>query len=79
MRGEVFNLQGRKFFTMGGASSHDISDGILEMDNPNFRIQKRQLDKCDGMYRINHVSWWKEELPLEEDYQNALNNSEKHN
>ena len=24
MRGQVFNLQGKKFFTMGGAKSHDI-------------------------------------------------------
>ena len=36
MRGQVYELNGRKFFTMGGASSHDIQDGILEPDDPDF-------------------------------------------
>ena len=36
MRGQVFELQGRTFFTMGGAQSHDIADGILDMDCPDF-------------------------------------------
>ena len=30
MRGQIYDIQGRTFFTMGGASSHDIQDGILE-------------------------------------------------
>lgn len=29
MRGEIFEFEGLKFFTFGGASSHDIKDGIL--------------------------------------------------
>lgn len=33
MRGQVYNIQGKTFFTMGGASSHDIQDGILEPDD----------------------------------------------
>ncbi len=32
MRGD-FNIEGLNFFTFGGASSHDIQDGILEFDN----------------------------------------------
>ena len=28
MRGEVFDIEGLKFFAFGGASSHDIRDGI---------------------------------------------------
>ena len=36
MRGQAFELQGRTFFTMGGAQSHDIADGILDMDSPDF-------------------------------------------
>ena len=35
-RGQVFDLGGRTFFTMGGASSHDIQDGVLEPDAPDF-------------------------------------------
>ena len=30
MRGQVFTLEGHTFFTMGGASSHDVEDGVLD-------------------------------------------------
>ncbi len=70
-RGQVFNLCGKRFFTMGGASSHDIQDGILEPDDPLFRLKQRTLDARDAMYRVNHFSWWKEELPNKEEYQTA--------
>ena len=36
MRGQVFELAGLTFFTMGGAASHDIEDGILSLDDPSF-------------------------------------------
>lgn len=29
MRGQIFDIEDRSFFTFGGASSHDISAGIL--------------------------------------------------
>ncbi len=60
MRGQVFTINGKTFFTFGGAQSHDISDGILETDDP--RIAEWQYDYCK-MFRINHISWWQEELP----------------
>lgn len=78
MRGQVFALQGKKFFTMGGASSHDIRDGILDPDDPYFTQKRRQLDRQCGMYRISHVSWWAEELPGDAEYEDALRNLEKH-
>ena len=30
MRGQVFEIDGYTFFTMGGAQSHDIANGILD-------------------------------------------------
>ena len=42
-RGQVFNLCGKRFFTMGGASSHDIQDGILEPDDPLFQIGRAHV------------------------------------
>ena len=78
MRGEIYNIDGKTFFTMGGASSHDISDGILEPTAPDFKLTKRKLDTQNAMYRVNHISWWKEELPSDGDYKNALDNLEKH-
>lgn len=32
MRGEIFNIDNKKFFTFGGARAHDIRDGILNID-----------------------------------------------
>lgn len=55
MRGQVFNINGVKIFSMGGASSHD--------------------KEC----RQEFISWWKEELPSNEEYEEGLSNLEKNN
>ena len=74
MRGQVFNLEGHSFFTMGGASSHDIDDGILELDDPDFKRKVNQLNRRMALFRVNHLSWWKEELPCGEEYAEAEKN-----
>jgi len=80
MRGQIFNIEDKIFFAFGGASSHDISAGILEPDDPNFKGKKKRLDKDPFVsYRINHVSWWKRELPSEEEMQEGLDNLQKQN
>ncbi len=74
MRGQIYELQGYRVFTFGGAKSHDISGGILEASDPNLRAKRRKLEKKNELYRINHVSWWKEELPSEEELAEGLRN-----
>lgn len=74
MRGQVYELNGRKFFTMGGASSHDIQDGILEPDDPDFEEKFQQLEQRGALFRVNHRSWWAEELPSEAEYLEARAN-----
>lgn len=54
-RGQVFEIDGKKIFTMGGA------------------------DSVDKHLRIEGRSWWKEELPSQKEYDEALDNLEKHN
>ena len=44
MRGQIYELEGKKIFTFGGASSHDIDGGILELDDPDFKKKKKKLD-----------------------------------
>lgn len=78
MRGYVFELCGKKFFAFGGASSHDIQDGILEpsdyksakelANDYNKRTQRGE------MLRINHMSWWEREMPSREEMDNGINN-----
>lgn len=77
LRGEVYELEGQRFFTMGGASSHDVSDGILEPDDPEFRQHFRRLLAQDALFRVNHLSWWKEELPDQEEYCRARDSLER--
>ena len=45
MRGQVFQLCGKKFFVFGGAKSHDIDGGILDPEAPDFKKKKKELDK----------------------------------
>ncbi len=76
MRGQIYEIEGRKFFTMGGASSHDISGGILEPDDPKFRQKRKRLEISGALYRVNHRSWWAAELPSDEEYRIARANLE---
>ena len=76
MRGQVYEICGKRFFTMGGASSHDIEAGILEPDAPDFKKQRKKLDTQSALYRVNHISWWKEELPCDAEYETATRNLE---
>lgn len=76
-RGQVFELEGRTFFTMGGASSHDATDGILEPDAPDYRSQLKWMRWHNARFRVNHISWWARELPGPEEYEEARRNLER--
>lgn len=78
MRGQVYLIDDKKIFTFGGASSHDISGGILEPDDPDFKSKKKELDQEWISYRINHVSWWKQELPSDTEMEEGLQNLNLH-
>lgn len=54
MRGQVYLIEDKKFFVMGGARS------------------------VDKVYRKEHVSWWKEELPSMNEINEAIDNLDKH-
>ena len=44
MRGQVLTIEGKKIFTFGGAKSHDISGGILELNDPDFYDKRKELE-----------------------------------
>jgi len=79
MRGQVFTIDGKKIFTFGGARSHDISGGILDLEDPDFERKRKELDRGWKPYRINHLSWWTMELPTKEEMEEGLSNLEKAN
>ena len=78
MRGQVFTIAQKKIFTFGGAKSHDISGGILEVDDPDFHKKRKELDRDWIPYRINHLSWWEQELPTQEEMEEGKRNLEVH-
>lgn len=78
MRGEIFTIEDNKFFAFGGASSHDISDGIIDCEDADWREKAKALDKQSKyMYRIKGLSWWEQELPNEDEMQNGVKNLKK--
>ena len=80
MRGQIYTIENRTFFTFGGASSHDISAGILDPYASDFKKKKKHLDKDPlALYRINHISWWERELPNNEEMEIGLENLQKKN
>ena len=76
MRGEIFDIDGKKFFAFGGAKSHDIQDGILNLDEEERIYEYR---KRGAYFRIRDFSWWDLELPTEEEMKNGIKNLEKVN
>ena len=81
MRGHIFDFDGKAFFVMGGASSHDIRDGILDQDDyydpDEFEKIYREWWLANKMFRVNHISWWEQELPSEEEMDFAASNLER--
>jgi len=75
-RGYLFNIDGRKCFAFGGAKSHDIQDGILEVGDDRIRKWRKEYNR---MFRINHVSWWKEEEPSKEEMNLGIKTLEENN
>ena len=83
MRGEVYTINGKKFFAFGGASSHDIKDGILDKakfkSDDEFMQTYKKWWHQNKMFRVKDVSWWEEELPSESEMMNGRSNLDKHN
>lgn len=73
-RGQVFNIDNKLIFSFGGAASHDIRDGILDKNDPKIKRWKKDNSK---EFRINHVSWWKSEMPNEEEMYEGRENLRK--
>lgn len=77
MRGQVFEIEGYTFFTMGGAASHDIQDGILDPAALDFERTYWLKRRLRQMFRVKGVSWWAEEMPSQAEYAEAERNLER--
>ncbi len=77
LRGQVFDIEGYTFFTMGGAASHDIRDGILDPASPTFEKDYWLKRRTRQLFRVKGVSWWAQEVPSEDEYAEAVRNLER--
>lgn len=73
MRGQVFTIEGKTFFTMGGATSHDV-DNLLNPDASEFKTERKKLKASNEFYRVIGKSWWPQELPNAAEYEEAITN-----
>ena len=76
MRGEIFDIDNKMFFSFGGARSHDIQDGILNLDEEEKIYVYR---KRGAYFRIRDYSWWDLELPTQDEMKNGIKNLERVN
>lgn len=78
MRGEMFDIAGKKIFTFGGARSHDIWN-LVDPHSDNYWDIVDSIDNKNEFYRELGISWWEEEVPTEEEYRHGYETLEKHN
>lgn len=76
-RGQVFNIEGTRFFTFGGASSHDVEGGIFDQQDPAYDVKRKRAVRRRLPYRVLNKSWWSQELPTEEEMEEGLKNLEQ--
>ena len=69
-----------------GGKVHIIKDNIIHlMRGQIFTIEGKTIftfgggTSIDKMFRKEHVSWWKEEIPSEEEVEEGINNLKKYN
>ena len=66
-RGNIYTIAGRTFFTFGGASSHDMADGLLDPSDPNWKTEESRLKRQRKFqYRIRGRTWWEDEIEQDE-------------
>ena len=76
--GYVYTINGKKIWNFNGASSHDISDGIIDSADPNWRKRAKEWDKLGRSFRIKDISWWPQEVEKDPAvYQRGINSLEK--
>jgi len=77
MRGEIYDIDGTRFFAFGGARSHDIQDGLLDMDDPEWKQKAKRLrHQGKRCYRVKGLSWWEKELPTAQEMRHGLDSLE---
>lgn len=58
----IYDIANNHCLIIPGADSHDITDGILDPNDPDFSQTYSKWKKdYSKLFRVNHWSWWKQE------------------
>ena len=76
--GYIYEICGKKIWNFNGARSHDISDGILDPEDPQFEAKIFELERnFKYMWRVKNRTWWAQEVEQDpEVYARGIRNLE---
>ena len=57
----VYDIAGKHCLIVPGADSHDIWNGVLDPEDPDFEETLDNYIKHKGFFRVKHWSWWPQE------------------
>ena len=61
--GYIYTIGGKTVFNFNGAASHDIRDGLLDVNDPDWREKAvRMQEEGKYLFRVKGYSWWPQEV-----------------
>jgi len=79
IRGEVFEICGKKIFAFGGMDYLGVGDSFFEWDEDGkWKSEAREYEEKDWGYTIRFTDRKKYMEPTQSDVENAIRNLEKH-
>ena len=80
IRGEIYNIEGKKIFVFGGGQTHNIEQGYVDFEKGNVKEQFLDLiAKGRSKFRIKDINWWEEEMPTKEEMDKGWGKLKEHN
>lgn len=70
----ILNLESKTCFIIPGAHSHDIADGIIDGNDPNWTQLWKTAMSLNKQMRVSHVTWWEQEAIKIDIIKNILDN-----
>ncbi len=57
----TLDIQEQHILVIPGADSHDIQDGIIDGNDPNWKKLYKTAWKSGKWVRVSHITWWSQE------------------
>lgn len=75
---QIEDWNGGKIRKINSSVFHLMRGQVFEIDNKKI-FTFGGADSHDKTFRKEHISWWKQEMPSKEEYEEGLKNLQKHN